>query len=147
MISYRVKKNTRYGVFLLVFVSLVLIFSSCELEDTSSDDAVAPDTTAPTVITLVPANDATGVSAAITEITVTFSEAMGTGVTLSNPGINTLPSFGIPSWNSVTTVRIPVTLAADTIYSLRLNSTTYQSFKDASGNALVPVLWTFTTAP
>lgn len=95
MISYRIRNHTRYGVFLFVFVSLVLIFSSCELEDTSSDDAVTPDTTAPTVITLVPANNATGVSAATTEITVIFSEAMGTGVTLSNPGINTLPTFRI----------------------------------------------------
>jgi hypothetical protein len=58
-----------------------------------------------------------------------------------------LPSFGIPSWNSVTTLKIPVTLVANTTYSLRLNSTTYQSFKDTAGNALVPVLWTFTTAP
>lgn len=51
---------------------------------------------------------------------------------------------------SLPVIEFNVNLSPNTTYTLGLNSATntaYDNFKDTAGNALVPVVWKFTTAP
>ena len=104
------------------------------------------DTTPPTAATS-PVNGATGVAVAA-NVTATFDEAV-TGV--SGTSFALTPSTGgtaVPatvSYNAtsrVATLNPSADLAAGTAYTATLT----QYIRDASGNALAPVSWTFTTA-
>jgi methionine-rich copper-binding protein CopC len=98
----------------------------------SFSTAVAADTTAPTVISTNPANNATNMVSNST-ITLTFSEAMNQasveGAFSTNPSISC--SW---SWNAASTVATctPNTLAPDTQYNMNLGS----SAEDNAGNSL-----------
>ena len=111
--------------------------------------AAAGDTTAPTVGSQSPANNATGVAVA-SNITATFSEAV-TGVTTAGNvtvRVGTLATGTlVPSavtYNAATrvmTINPTANLAADTRYTVRLTG----GIRDAALNALVPTSWTFLT--
>ena len=109
--------------------------------------AVITDVTPPTVISAVPANNATSVATSI-HPAVTFSEAMNsatintTNFTL-NQGSTTVA--GTVAYSGTTAIFTPLSaLAANTVY----NGTITTGAKDAAGNAIASnYTWSFTTAP
>lgn len=109
----------------------------------------APDTTAPTVSSSVPANAATGVPVSQT-IAATFSEAMAPSTitpstfTLTGPGATPVPgtvAYDIAS--HIATFAPGSALAANTVYIATITT----EAADLAGNALeANVVWNFTTA-
>ncbi|MFH2119978.1 MAG: Ig-like domain-containing protein [Pseudomonadota bacterium] len=105
----------------------------------------APDTTAPTVSSTVPANAATGV-AVNSAMAATFSEAMDpltitTATFTLTQGVT--PVSGAVTYAGVTAVFTP---AADLAYSTVYTATITTGAKDLAGNALaVNKVWSFTT--
>jgi len=109
--------------------------------------SAAADTTAPTVVSTIPVNSATGV-AINTKITATFSEAMAPlTLTMSTftlmqgattvPGVVTYASIG-----TTATFKPDANLTPGTAYT----ATVTTGAKDLAGNALAAnVVWTFTT--
>lgn len=116
---------------------------------TFGDPSISADTTPPTVSTVVPADDATGVSTATT-ITWTFSEDMDQG-SLNDANINVIKDIDGTPLTVAGAISFPATnqavftptsaLSATTKYSWVLSS----GIKDKAGNALVRVAGDFTT--
>jgi len=132
--------------FIIMQLFLILSITSCEVDDTK--ETATADTTPPVVVSLSPATGATNVNASTaTKIIVTFNEPMGSGNSFANPAGEFPAVYGTPSWTSSTVIEFPVTLVAGKHYTIGLNSATYDNFRDLAGNKLVPVTWTFTTAP
>ena len=110
----------------------------------------APDTTAPTVTSRSPSNNATGASRT-RDITATFSEGVtgvgGTTVTLKNASTGAVIAAGVSYSAStrVVTLNPSSTLAANTRFTVTLTGGT-GAIKDAAGNPLTTVSWTFTTS-
>jgi len=109
----------------------------------------AGDTTAPTVTARTPAAGATGVRRANPTITATFSEAVsgvsGTTVRLRTTSGSTVTAS--VSYNATTRVVTLVpgsTLASSTRYTVTLTGGA-TAIRDAAGNPLTTVTWTFTT--
>ena len=108
--------------------------------------APAPaDTVAPTVTARIPASGALSVSQTA-NITATLSEAV-TGVTGTNfqlrLGTTLIPA--VVSYNALTrvaTLNPTGTLLADRVYTATLSGV-----RDAAGNTMTAVTWTFTTGP
>ena len=114
----------------------------------------APDTTAPTVTSVSPANNATGVARG-TNVTATFNEAMDpatittTTVELRNATTSALVTATV-TYDAATRRAIlnpNANLAATTRYTATVKGgSTDPRVKDAAGNALaVPRTWSFTT--
>jgi len=106
---------------------------------------VAPDTTAPTVTSTVPANLATGV-AINANVTATFSEAMapltitGTSFTLMQ-GATAVPG-SVAYAGTTATFNPTINLAYSTVYTATVTTVV----EDLAGNALaVNKVWSFTT--
>ena len=107
---------------------------------------VAPDTTAPTVSSTVPAASATDIAIA-DDVTATFSEAMATGTitgtsfTLAGPGTSAVA--GVVSYAGTTATFNPsASLAYSTLYTATLTT----AVTDLAGNPLAAAkVWTFTT--
>ena len=117
--------------------------SGITMANTSSSCATAAaDTTPPTVTARTPADGATGVPTNTT-VTATFSETVtGSSVAVSVPTGSAVA--GTSSYNATTrtvTFTPSVALAAGTQYSVAVSAAT-----DGSGNVMVPVTWSFTTA-
>jgi hypothetical protein len=111
-----------------------------------------PDTTPPTVTTVVPASGATGV-AVNANVTATFSEPMNAStltiatVTLTPQGSTTSVAATVSYSAGTKTVTLDPTakLAANTVYTARIKGGAAGA-KDVAGNALaVDRVWTFTT--
>ena len=108
----------------------------------------AGDTTAPTVTARTPSNNATGVRRAA-NITATFSEPVSgvsrTTVTLRNASGNTVSaSVSYNATTRVVTIDPDSTLSSSTQYTVTLTGGT-SAIRDAAGNALGAVPWTFRT--
>ena len=112
-----------------------------------------PDTTAPTVTTVNPANGATGVVSGA-NVSATFSEAMNAStvttatVTLVPQGSSTPVAATVAYDGATRTVTLDPTanLAASTLYTATVKSGS-GGVKDLVGNALAADrVWTFTTA-
>ena len=112
-----------------------------------ASDSFTVDTTAPTVVSRVPASGTTGV-AVTAVVTATFSEAMR-AATIDTSSftlkIGTTPVSGSVSYNAGTytaTFTPSANLANNTIYTASLST----AVTDAAGNALgAPSTWNFTT--
>ena len=106
----------------------------------------APDTTAPTVSSTVPANSATGVAISM-KPTAVFSEAMDpltlTNVTFTMAGPSTTPVAGTVSYVGSTATFSPLnTLAANTLFTATIST----GVTDLADNALASAkVWSFTT--
>jgi Bacterial Ig-like domain len=106
-----------------------------------------PDTTAPTIVSVTPANNAVGV-AAEANIVVVFSERMNQAATQGAYNSGDLPSATF-SWNlegTVLTINPSTDLSysgagLDRIYHVSFND----SAKDSAGNALAAVSYSFRT--
>ena len=107
------------------------------------------DTTAPTVVSTVPVDGATGVSPTA-PITATFSEAMDpTTVNTTTFTLKTtsgqVPVAGAVTYNAATftaTFTPSASLGSTTAYTASITN----GAKDLSGNSVVPKAWNFTTA-
>ena len=111
-----------------------------------------PDTTPPTVSSVTPTANATGVSIA-TAVTATFSEALnastvtGTNVVLQDPSHNTVSATVSYNASTMTATLTPSALLAyATAYTATIKGGT-GGVTDLAGNALATnFVWTFTTA-
>ncbi len=105
----------------------------------------APDTTAPGVTATTPLANATGVNTS-TSFSATFSEAVtgvsGSSFTLSGPSGTVAATVSYNASTNTATLVPNAALAANTSYTANLLT----GITDMSGNALVPVSWSFTTA-
>jgi methionine-rich copper-binding protein CopC len=103
-------------------------------------DTSAADTTPPTVVSMAPADQSTGVAVS-TPITATFSENVSsTNITVTGPN-GTVPatlSYNASSLTATLTPNAP--LAASTSYTVSVSGAT-----DAANNTMTPVTWSFTT--
>ena len=113
-----------------------VIWVKIEAENYKGEIAAFLETTAPEVTATVPADEADDVSAGLTEISVTFSEAMDktvNGVVSLAPGNETIEVTAY-SWNAagtVLTATFPNALDYATEYTL-----TVSGFGDLAGNAM-----------
>ncbi len=109
--------------------------------------AAAPAQEPPTVVSMAPANGQLDVdSKEVTQLVVTFDQAMGQGRSVVGGGPN-FPKITGVKWKNSKTFVIDVELDADQEYRFGLNSHTFTNFRSARGVALEPVAWTFTTLP
>jgi len=107
---------------------------------------VAPDTTAATVLSTIPAASATDIAIA-DDVTATFSEAMATGTitgTSFTLAAGVTPVAGVVSYVGTTATFNPsASLAYSTLYTATLTT----AVTDLAGNPLAAAkVWTFTTA-
>ena len=110
-----------------------------------------PDTTPPTVLSVTPANGATGVSFSAS-VAATFSGAMdATTITISTVVLRNAGNVVVPSTvsynvaTSVATLTPAAELAAATTYTATITGGS-GGVKDVAGNALAGnVVWSFTT--
>lgn len=101
------------------------------------------DTTRPTVTDRSPAVGATGVPTSGTVVSATFSESVVAGspvVTLANGGTAIAGATSYADTTRTVTFTPAATLPAGTL------TATVSGARDAAGNQLDPVTWTFTTA-
>jgi hypothetical protein len=104
----------------------------------------------PVVVRTTPIAGDTNVSALVTEIRVTYSKSMQDGSwSWSTWGEETFPEVTgkIRYLEDGCTCVLPVKLEPGKFYATWLNSDNFHNFKDASGQAAVPYLLTFCTAP
>lgn len=106
------------------------------------------DSTAPTVIESMPETGSTDVDPATTELRVTFDEPMAAGSwswAYENrkefPEITGSPRYLADQKTAV----LPVRLQPNRRYTIWINSSRFQNFKDQSGNPAVPFKLTFET--
>ena len=106
----------------------------------------------PKIVSVEPANGATDVDPATTEIRVTFDRQMGKGFSwCTADGYRTYPPMqedaGPPYWtkDGKTCVRDKLALEPNTTYNLWFNSERFQAFRSDEGVPLEPVSYTFTT--
>ena len=102
---------------------------------------------APQVIATSPAIGATDVYPALTEITVTFDQDMGGGMswTGGGPEFPAAPEGQKAQWRDQRTCVLPVKLEEGHYYRVGINSTSYQNFANAHGVAALPSAIFFTT--
>ncbi len=106
------------------------------------------DTTAPLVVNTFPSNGSRDINPSISEIAVTFNEAMMDGNwSWAYTNINEFPEMkGDPYFTEDFTKNIlPVKLEPNREYIIWINSEKFQNFKDRSGNPLAPYKFTFKT--
>lgn len=113
--------------------------------------ACLPDTTAPTVVSLNPADAATGISSSTT-VTAAFSKAMNAATVTSSTvtlkqGTTTVSGAVTYDFASKSLTLVPIApLAANTVYTVAIAGGA-NGVKDQSGNALATdKSWSFTTA-
>ncbi len=101
--------------------------------------------TAPTVVSMTPKNGAK-VSPSLSELSVTFDQAMGAGFSWVR-GIGNFPKLeGKPSWSEdKKTCSVAASLEPGTPYRFSLNREGYVNFQNSGGVPLKPVIWEFTT--
>ncbi|GAA2760804.1 DUF4082 domain-containing protein [Actinopolymorpha rutila] len=104
-------------------------------------DTSATDTTAPSVVSMAPADAATGVAVS-TPVTATFSEDVSAAtMTLTGPNGAVVPAAFSYDTQSLTATLTPnAALAASTSYTVSVSGA-----KDAAGNTMTPATWSFAT--
>jgi beta-lactamase regulating signal transducer with metallopeptidase domain len=109
--------------------------------------SAAADGTAPKIVSTSPAVGAKNVDPNLREITVTFDQDMGSGMSWTGlpPEFPPLDESGQPGWRKKRTCYLPVKLAAGAMYRVGINSSSHQNFKSASGTPAAPAAIYFTT--
>jgi hypothetical protein len=106
------------------------------------------DAERPRVVETFPANGATDVDPATSEIRVTFDKEMADGCwswVRSSPDEFPESTGDVHYLEGMKTCVMPVKLEPGTKYVVWFNSANYQNFKDREGRPAVPHLLTFTT--
>jgi Bacterial Ig-like domain len=118
----------------------------CYLPQTTFSFTTAVDPGVPTVVSTSPANGATGVSRDLATVSITFSEEMAGGYSIST----NFPAYTV-SWSqdkkvlSLTRNDLKTRLAAGMTYSFVLNGGGTTSFRDMDNNPLTETRFSFTT--
>ena len=101
----------------------------------------------PRIVATSPVTGATDVDPAVTEITVTFNQEMGGGMswTGGGPAFPAAPEGQKAQWRDKYTCVLPVKLEAARFYRVGINSTSHQNFSSAHGRAALPAAIYFTT--
>ena len=108
----------------------------------------AGDSTAPTVVATTPEGGSTDVDPAITELRVTFDEPMSAGSwSWAYENKEDFPKItGPPRYlEDQKTAVLPVKLQPNRQYTIWINTSRFQNFKDQSGNPAVPFRLSFET--
>jgi hypothetical protein len=103
---------------------------------------------APQIVATSPARGATDVDPALKEITVTFDQDMGEGMswTGGGPEFPPIPKGQTGYWRDKRTCVLPVKLESGHRYRIGINSPSYRNFRSASGlPAPTSAIW-FTTS-
>jgi beta-lactamase regulating signal transducer with metallopeptidase domain len=110
----------------------------------SSAEAVSA---APKIIATSPAVGASDVDPGLTEITVTFDQDMGGGMSWTGGGPQFPPTREgqKAQWRNKRTCALPVKLEAARYYRVGINSTSYRNFANQRGVAALPSAIFFTT--
>ena len=103
--------------------------------------------TAPKIVATSPKVGAKDVDPGLTEITVTFDQDMGGGMswTGGGPEFPKIPEGQKAQWRDKRTCVLPVKLAGGHYYRVGINSTSYQNFSSDLGVAAKPSAIFFTT--
>jgi RNA polymerase sigma-70 factor (ECF subfamily) len=103
----------------------------------------------PSVVSFDPPNGAIGVDSSRTELRATFDRPMSQGWSWVREGEEPFPEpTGEAALSADGRVAIlPVRLERGRSYVVWLNKGQYRFFRDAAGQELAPVRWTFSTAP
>jgi beta-lactamase regulating signal transducer with metallopeptidase domain len=113
-------------------------------------DTAPVDVRKPWIVSLEPANGATDVDPALTELRVTFDTSMASGVSWTGGGENfpTIPEGQTPHWTEDRkTCILPVKLKPNWQYKLGINSPSFKNFQSLDGVPVDPTLYTFSTRP
>ena len=108
---------------------------------------VGSDTTIPTVVSTNPANGATNISRDLTQVSITFSEAMASGRSITS----NFPAYTV-SWSQdqktayLTRNDQLTPLASGATFTFTLNPTGYLNFRDLQYNYLPQTVFSFTAA-
>jgi hypothetical protein len=139
----KMNKRREYATMFFMILLLVAFVAGCS--SSGDNGGGSPDITAPTVITTIPIDLATGVPLNST-VNTTFSEAMDpatiTVVTFTLQQ-GTTPVSGTVTYVGTTAIFTPASnLMASTVYTATITT----GVKDLAGNALAAAYtWTFTT--
>jgi hypothetical protein len=156
--EYRIGINTpRYRNFQsrggMVFAPMLYTFRTGASRGDSAPAAAAAFPAAaapgaPRVVKLEPENGASGVSAKLTELRVTFEMPMRGGCSWCGGGPNfpEIPAGQKPAWSADRkTCTLPVALKPNWTYQLGLNAPSFKNFQSEGGMPLEPVAYSFTT--
>jgi len=115
--------------------------------DTSPASAAEASSAPPKIIATSPAVGATDVDPNLTEITVTFDQDMGHGMSWTGGGPEFPPTREgqKAQWKSKRTCVLPVKLESAHYYRVGINSTSYQNFANQRRVAALPSAIFFTT--
>jgi cell division septation protein DedD len=98
----------------------------------------------PQVVSLTPANGASGVSPATKVMTIKFDMPMQPGFSLTG---QTPDITATPQWSAdKKTLTVSVNLLSNHSYQFGLNSVSYRNFRSAGNKGLEPMIWTFSTS-
>jgi len=113
----------------------------------SGGAAAAPAPDAPRIVALDPPDGASGVDPSLARLTVTFDREMQEGWSWVIETRELFPQTAGTATMSADrrTAQLPVRLEPGRTYVVWLNSDDFQDFRDATGRALPPRRWTFTT--
>ncbi len=101
----------------------------------------------PRILSTSPVVGATDVDPALAEITVTFDQDMGGGMswTGGGPEYPSIPEGAQAQWRDKRTCVLPVKLQAGRYYKVGINSMSYRNFRSAAGVPATPSAIYFTT--
>ena len=127
-----------HWVLIISMAILIIIGASCTERDSN----------APNVVETFPASGRIDVDPSITEITVTFDEAMKDGSwSWAYSDKNKFPEMtGQPYYKPGHKINVlPVKLESRKEYEIWINSEKFKNFKDQSGNSAIPFRLVFKT--
>jgi beta-lactamase regulating signal transducer with metallopeptidase domain len=143
-------KKTHRGTALAGFLIMglgLLTLTDAQTTNKSSPATIGAGTAAPKIVATSPSIGAKDVDPALTEITVTFDQDMGRGMswTGGGPDFPKSPEGKRAKWRDKRTCVLPVELESGHYYRVGINSTSYRNFRSASGVAAQPSVISFTT--
>jgi beta-lactamase regulating signal transducer with metallopeptidase domain len=131
----------------VLFITLGLVTLTDAQTSSKSSARKAPAGRPPNIVATSPEVGATDVAPGLKEITVTFDEEMGGGMswTGDGPEYPPVPEGRKAQWRDKRTCVLPVKLQAGHLYRLGINSQSYQNFRSATGVPAIPSAIYFTT--
>jgi beta-lactamase regulating signal transducer with metallopeptidase domain len=135
MIAQFHESNHRFAVAALLFIGLGLVTLTDAQTSGNPPARMAASGGAPSIIATSPARGATDVDPGLKEITVTFDQDMGGGMswTGGGPQFPPSPEGQKARWRDKRTCVLPVKLEAGHYYRVGINSTSYRNFRSVAG--------------
>jgi beta-lactamase regulating signal transducer with metallopeptidase domain len=130
-----------------LFIGLGLVTLTDAQSAGKSAARKAPAGRPPDIVATSPAVGATDVDPSLKEITVTFDQDMGGGMSWTGGGAEYPPirEGQKPEWRDKRTCVLPVKLQAGHLYRVGINSQSYRNFRSAAGVPAIPTAIYFTT--